>query len=267
MSTPPPPPGYVRVQGTPADAVGLAALAAPLADALREGSFYAYAAHHPQARTLMGRGVAYAVPLPPPAATTRVVVRRSRHGGLLAPVTGERFAGRTRAPRELAVSLRLARLGVPTPEVVAYAIYPAGPLLRRADVVTREVPDAADLASVIADLGPAGEKRPVLHAVARLLAALTAAGARHPDLNIKNILIARDANGAPEALVLDVDRVWFDEPGSRRTAERNRHRLERSVRKWRRLHGLPLEESDLRWIAATEDELTLATPAAPPARP
>src|SRR5919205_114439 len=102
----------------------------------------------------VGRGVAYAVALPDDA--TRVVVRRSRHGGVLAPITGERFLGPTRAPRELDVALRLARLGVPTPEVVAFATYPAGPLVRRADVLTREVEDAVDLASALADAdGPA----------------------------------------------------------------------------------------------------------------
>lgn len=252
------PPGYTRLAGA-ADAVGLATLAGPLAAALGEGSFYAYAEHHPAARALQGRGTVYAVPLPD--GETRVVVRRSRHGGLLAPLTGEHFLGRTRAPRELAVALRLARAGVPTPEVVAYATYPAPPIGRRADVVTREIPGALDLAATLAAFMAADDKRPVLRAVARLLAALTAAGARHPDLNVKNVLIARDANGDPEAFVLDVDRVWFDEPGAPRVLERNLRRLARSAAKMRRLRALPLDEPDLLWLGATADELA-AAPAA-----
>jgi 3-deoxy-D-manno-octulosonic acid kinase len=258
------PPGYIPLgDGVIIDAVGLATLATPLAQALRDGSFYAYAEHHPHARTLTGRGIAYAVPLPDGAA--RVVVRRSRHGGLLAPVTGERFLGRTRAPRELEISLRLTRFGVPTPEVIAYATYPAGALTRSADVVTREIPNARDLAAAIEDFGPVESRRPVLRAVARLLAALTTAGARHPDLNIKNILIAPDANGEPEAFVLDVDRVWFDEPRSLRVSDRNLRRLARSARKWERLHGRSLREPDLLWLAATVEDLTApATPSSPP---
>jgi 3-deoxy-D-manno-octulosonic acid kinase len=248
------PPGYERLLGNHTEAVGLATLAAPLVEALREGSFYEYGAHHPRSRILSGRGVAYAVALPDE--TTRVVIRRSRHGGLLAPLTGERFLGRTRAPRELATALRLARLGVPTPELVAYATYPAGALTRRADVVTREVPNSLDMAAAIGAAATLEERQTILAAAARLIALLTAAGARHPDLNIKNILIAPDENGEPEALVLDVDRIWFDAPGARRVTTRNLQRLMRSARKWRRLHALPLREPDLLWLtAAVEDYL------------
>jgi 3-deoxy-D-manno-octulosonic acid kinase len=228
-------------------------------EALREGSFYEYSAHHPEARIFRGRGIAYAVPLPD--AATRVVVRRSRHGGMLARLTGERFLGRTRAPRELVTALRLARLGVPTPEVVAYATYPAGGLTRRADVVTREIPDSLDMAAAVSAASSPEEKRVILAAAARLLATLTDAGARHPDLNIKNILIAPDENGEPRALVLDVDRIWFDVPGNGTVTRRNLQRLIRSARKWRRLHALPLSESDLEWLArAVDDQERLNAP-------
>ena len=116
-----PPPGYERLAGDGIDAVGLSTLAGPLTEALQQGTFYDYAARHPDARTLAGRGIVYAVPLPPPGPLVRAVVRRSRHGGLLAPLTGERFLGRTRAPRELRTALRLERLGVATPKLLAYA--------------------------------------------------------------------------------------------------------------------------------------------------
>lgn len=249
-----PPPGYERLMANGVDAVGLSTLAGTLVEALREGSFYDYGAHHPQSRVLAGRGAAYAVPLPDQS--TRVVVRRSRHGGLLAPITGERFLGRTRAPRELATALRLARLGVPTPELVAYATYPAGVLTRRADVVTREIEQSADLAAAIAAASGEAAKRAILTAVARLVASLTAAGARHPDFNIKNVLITSDESGGHQALVLDVDRIWFDTPGARRVTARNLQRLIRSARKWRHLHALPLTEPDLLWLAAAVEDLS-----------
>jgi 3-deoxy-D-manno-octulosonic acid kinase len=94
-----PPVGYERLVDGDVEAVGLSDLAEPLRKALDAGTFYEYAEHHPSARILTGRGLTYAVPLP--ESSVQVVVRRSRHGGLLAPVTGERFLGRTRAPREL----------------------------------------------------------------------------------------------------------------------------------------------------------------------
>ncbi len=240
------PPGYVVLSERGTEGALLATLERPLRAALAGGSFFGYAGHHPAARALAGRGVAYAVPLPDDAA--RVVVRRSRHGGLLAPLTGDRFLGRTRAPAELATSLTLARRGVPTPELVAYATYPAGALRRRADVVTREIAPSRDLAAALLD-ADAEAKNVALDAAARLLAQLTAAGARHPDLNLKNILLARDANGVLEAFVLDVDRVWFDEPGAIRVAIANLRRLARSARKWHRRHGMAFDEVDVGRLA------------------
>jgi len=256
-STAPLPPGYAALSLGHATAVVLSALAEPLAAALQSGSFYEYAASHPDARTLRGRGVAYAVPLP--NGVDRVVVRRSRHGGLFAPLTGDRFLARSRAPHELDVSLRLSHAGVATPQLLAYAIYPAGPFTSRADVLTREVPDSADLVATLVSRPPGSTPRSILHAVAELLAALTGAGARHPDLNMRNILIARAGAGEIRALVLDVDRVWIDTPGSRHVTERNVRRLARSARKVARTHDVALDESDLQWLSMTAHDLAHPT--------
>jgi hypothetical protein len=247
------PPGYTALELERGTAVVLDALATPLASALRAGSFYGYAAAHPAARVLRGRGAAYAVPLPD--GVTRVVVRRSRDGGLFAPITGDRFFGRTRAPHELDVALRLAHAGVPTPQLLAYAIYPAGPFTSRADAVTREVPASADLVATLASRAPGSTSRPILRAVAELLAALSRAGARHPDLNMRNVLIAHANADEIRAMALDVDRVWFDTPGSRHVTERNVRRLARSARKVARRHDVRVEESDLQWLSMTAHDL------------
>lgn len=249
------PDGYIALSARSAQGVGLMSLRVPLETALGAGSFYAYAEHAADARPLAGRGVAYAVGLPGGAA--RVVVRRSRHGGLLAALTGDRFTAPTRAPHELDTALRLTALGVRTPEVVAFATYPAG-AFRRADVVTREIQGAADLAAILAEPISEDRRRAVLTAVAQLLAELTVAGARHPDLNIKNILLQRSATGELVAYVLDVDRIWFDRPGSARVTERNIARLSRSARKWRRASGLDLADTDIGWLAATAHHLAAA---------
>ncbi len=242
----PTPPGYTSVRHGGTDLVGLTTLVPVLAEALAEGTLHEYAAHHPEARPLAGRGVAYAVPLPDQV--TRVVVRRSRHGGLLAPVTRELFVGSTRAPRELETSLRLARLAIPTPQVVAFATYVAAPLLRRADVVTLEVPRATDLAEYLMQTDGLDERRPALAATAILLAHMAEAGARHPDLNLKNVLLAVDENDELEAVLLDVDRVWFDRPADGRVLAANLRRLSRSARKWQKRRGLAISEEELAWL-------------------
>jgi tRNA A-37 threonylcarbamoyl transferase component Bud32 len=244
------PSSYVRFRSADAVVVALASLADCVREAMRDGSLYDYAAHHPRTHTHAGRGAAYAVSLPD--GVTRVVIRRSRHGGWLAPLTGDRFLPPTRAPREMESSLRLRRLGIPTPEIVAYAVYPAGSVWRRADVATREVPDGQDLGTFLLDAPDAERKREALGATATLVARLTAAGARHPDLNVSNVLLARDENERLEAWVLDLDRVWFADP-SPRVTDANLRRLRRSALKWQRDHGAAVDESDLLWLAGAVD--------------
>jgi RIO-like serine/threonine protein kinase len=179
------------------------------------GTLYAAAASSPDRREYGGRGVAYGVWL----AGTRVVVRHSRHGGLLGPLTRDLFLPPTRAPQERRSAVRLEERGVPTPEVVAYAVYRVGPL-RRSDVVTREIEGASDLAAA----PPTPEAQA---AVERLLGAMAEAGALHPDLNAKNILLAPDGDGLV-AYVIDVDRVVFRKRG---VDPANRARLRRSIAK------------------------------------
>ena len=212
---------------------------------MEHGSLYEYARAHPAARTLAGRGFAYAVPLPDDSA--RVVVRHNRHGGLFAPFTRDWFRWPSRAPLELQVARRLLDAGVPTPEMVCYALYPMGLGLCRADVVTLEVPASRDLSAAIMSLD-ADQRARALHAAARLLQSLTSAGARHHDVNVKNVLLRDAANGTLEALVLDVDRVVFS---SDRAAVRegNLARLLRSARKWRERYGAPITESELAELA------------------
>ena len=246
------PPGYVALSEPGVEGAALAALEVPLREALTEETFYDFAEHHAEAQSFTGRGIVYAVPL---SSGDRVVVRRSRHGGLLGSVRNDRFLGATRAPRELDISLTLRRLGVSTPEIVAYATYPAGAMFRRADVVSREVPRSRDLAAALAGLSRGDSKRLLLEATAELFASMSLARARHPDLNIKNILVADNDFDGVQAFVLDVDRVWLDKAGAETVLDANVRRFSRSALKWRRLHGLPIEEADLLAIKITAREL------------
>ena len=160
-----------------------------------------------------------------PDGDARIVVRHNRHGGLLATLTGDRFLHPTRAPYEFDVSTRLLAAGVPTPRVLAYAVYRSGPFAR-SDVATRMADVSADLAARLA-AADAECRRRDLDLTATLVAQLSRAGARHHDLNAKNVLI-----GVPEAIVLDVDRVTFGWAPEIALAH-NLRRLDRSLRKRR----------------------------------
>jgi hypothetical protein len=246
------PAGYVEHVDASTRIVSLAAEAAAVVAARdasgAAGTLYYYARAHPERRALHGRAPVYAVRLP--LTGTRVVVRHGWHGGLLAPVTGDRFLPPTRAPHELRAALRLADAGVPTPEIVAYAIYRAPLGMRRTDVLSREVPDSADLAALLAPDADDGTRAAALAATAELLRALAGAGARHPDLNAKNILVS--THPAPgtglRAHVLDVDRVLFEQDRAA-IARANSERLVRSLRKLRAAGRVEVLDTDLASLA------------------
>lgn len=245
------PAGYRRFRIGETRVVALEPLAHVIADAMGDGTLYAYGAAHPHARKLVGRAIAYAVPLPD---GTHVVIRHSRHGGLLAPLTGDLFLGKTRAPFELATALRLAQTGVRTPDVLAYATYPAGPMLKRSDVATREITGGRDLAFVLVGNPAAATKKRALAATATLLVHLSRAGAHHPDLNLKNVLLSSDDS---DAYVLDVDRVVFGRASDPSITEANLRRLARSAQKWNRLYGADIEPADIEQLrSAVKEQLS-----------
>jgi Lipopolysaccharide kinase (Kdo/WaaP) family len=246
------PTGYVALAVGGAEVVSVGPLSGAIRAALEsQATLYEYARQHAQAKPLAGRGVAYAAPLPD--GSTRVVVRHNRHGGLMAPVTRDLFRPPTRAPLELEASCRLASAGVPTPEIVAYAIYPAPFGFRRADVVTREIDRGFDLSAVLTKDDPSLRAR-AWTAVAELLRQLAAAKARHHDLNVKNVLL-RPNGDSLEALALDVDRVTF-ETGD--VMAPNVARLARSARKWRERHGAAVDDAELAVLARSVFEASLS---------
>lgn len=217
--------------------------------ALASGTLYRYAEAHPHTRSLVGRGVVYAVPLP--GDIEHVVIRRNRHGGMFAPLTRDVFRAPTRAPRELLFSERLHEYGVPTPRVLGYVRYDAYPGFKRVDVVTRLVPDSFDLSIAFMSADAALRARAIA-ATTDLLITMAAVGARHIDLNVKNILLRDGDGGSLSALVLDLDRVVFDEPEI--VFDLNLERLLRSARKWQTLHGARLTAAELDELAGAVRE-------------
>ena len=265
MSTRALPAGYEHVRIGHVEGVAAAALAPLLREVLATGALYEFARLRPGAETLTGRQPAYAVPLP--GGDGRMVVRHNRHGGLLAGLTGDRFLYPTRAPHEFRISNRLRTAGVPTPQMLAYAVYRSGPFAR-SDVATRMAVPAWDLAKSLAAADAAGRRRD-LDLTATLLAALSRAGARHHDLNAKNVLIGvldppgTGGGGPPggfppagaelRAIVLDVDRVTFGWAPELALAH-NLRRLDRSLRKRRDLFGEPVGDEEIAALARAAAE-------------
>ena len=242
------PAGYVRVTAGRSAVVVRDDLVEDARALLADGNLYEAAARDLSARTLQGRGTAYAIALP--GSGLRVVVRRNRHGGLLAPLTRDLFLAPTRAPYELSTALRLAAAGVRTPSVVMYGTDRAYVAFRRADVVTEEIVDGADLATYMQpDVATARRSAAWASAIA-LVRALDAAGARHHDLNVKNILLVPRGD-ILEAWVLDVDRVVFGTPNAAGIRRGNAERLLRSARKWREEKGAVFEERDAAQLLET----------------
>jgi 3-deoxy-D-manno-octulosonic acid kinase len=237
-------PGYSRARIGRTTLVVADRCAMDLRPVLEAGTLYTYAAARPDARTLQGRGPAFAVALP--GACGRAVVRHARRGGWLARFNKDRFVSRLRPLRELIASMRLRLLGVPTPEFVAYAMYPSG-LFFRYDVATREVEHGADLAAWLQRTGDSLSRLALIEATAVLLDRLSEAGAHHADLNAKNVLLVPRASGY-EGIVLDVDRVQFHVSRSPMVKAANLERLQHSLRKLSQT-GVTVAESEITTLA------------------
>lgn len=225
-----------------------------LAGLVREhGTLYAWASSQPQPRALRGRAPVYVAQLPDHPET--VVVRHVWHGGLLAPLTRDRFRRPSRAPHEMSQSTHLRRIGIPTTTILGFARYDAGPGFCRVDVVTRFVPEAYDLGLVLAGLGPDITESDALAATRVLLGQLARARVIHPDLNVKNVLLSRTT--APlTAMVIDVDVVQHaPDADIGDVMQRNLHRLGRSFRKWRTQFGIDMTEGEV--AAFLRDAATL----------
>lgn len=201
----------------------------------RHETLYEWAAAHPDRRSMSGRRTVYSVPVAD-VEDVRIVVRHNNHGGLFSPLSRDLFRV-PRAADELRRSWTLRHVGIPTSHVLGYALYPSflGQLWR-ADVVTREIPDASDLASLLSRTEEGVDHRPAIEATVTLLRRLARTWAYHPDLNVKNILIANEEDDKLVAHVLDVDTLRFAE----KNAEwMNVDRLVRSARKWLSRDGQP----------------------------
>lgn len=245
------PAGYERVMVRGATVVARLAALEGFRRALAEApTVHAWAGAQPEATAFQGRATAWGVTLP--GGAVPVVVRHARHGGAFGRILGDRFVTPGRAPWELRMALHLREAGVRTPDVVGYVLYPAGPGRCRIDVVTKRLPDGADLPTLWRDAS-ADVREQLLVAVAVLLRDLRAAGIHHPDLNAKNLHLTSEG-GRWHAWLLDVDRVRLGVPNDPGIATRNLARLARSLRKWRDRWGLPIDDAAIGRLRALATE-------------
>ena len=245
-------PGYARFRANGARGLVIEGCQAALESILSAETLYEYAKRQPDARQYRGRITAYGVALG--NGCGNVVVRHAMRGGLLARTGSDLFFPPTRGLRELVNSLRLKLTGVPTPSVVAVVSYPAGQILRRSDVATREISESHDLSVVLREVTDSEHRVSCLRATGKLLALMSRAGAHHPDLNARNILITWESAEGAKAYVLDVDRIRFHVPGDPMVANANLARLERSLLKLRDLEGLPVSDDDIAVIRSASAE-------------
>lgn len=236
------PPGFVR-RDLPSGVVWHRPGAAPWIEAAlsARATLFGAAEADPARLRLEGRGPAFAVPAPAEGGG-HWLVRHYRRGGAVAGLLGDRYLrlGRPRPVREMEVSEEARRRGVPTPRVIAAAVYEGGPFYR-GDLVTEFVPDSRDLAGILFDLqgGDREATEPALEETGSLIRRMAAAGVRHADLNAKNILIQRTEEGV-RGQVLDLDRCTVRRPPGPVSPRGMRDRLERSLRKWEESSGRPL---------------------------
>jgi tRNA A-37 threonylcarbamoyl transferase component Bud32 len=179
---------------------------------------------------LYGRGALAVHPLEDGGA---LLVRRYRHGGALRALTRDYFFTWPPRPfRELRLTEEAHRRGVPTVEPLAALVQRLIGPFYRGWLVTRQLKGARDLWAIAQAGGLlAADKASCLEAAARAVRAMHRCGLDHRDLNLKNILLRREA-GRWTGYVIDLDQsrlLHGAVPAD--SAEKNLARLERSVRK------------------------------------
>lgn len=137
----------------------------------------------------------------------RVVVRPYRRGGIVQRVTTGTYLGTLpRSFQELRCLVELSRRGVAVVPPVGAAAYWRMPWLYQAWLVTEYVEGSVTFWQWLQGK-PGGEERSrVLDATARVIARFHRAGAKHPDLNVHNVLVQWQTGTACVWLV-DLDRV------------------------------------------------------------
>jgi len=158
--------------------------------------------------------------------------KRALHGGFLGPLLGGVYFGHGRLEAAARAALRLRSAGVPTPDVIAAGWRPiAGPFCALA-LLTEAIPEAVSLHEyLLASALVPGRRRALLRAAGETVRAMHAAGFRHADLNLANLLVEA-GSGRPRVQIIDLDGGRFAAGIPGRAAAGNLRRLLRSWEKF-----------------------------------
>jgi 3-deoxy-D-manno-octulosonic acid kinase len=186
-----------------------------------------------------GRGAAWFIG----GAERQWVLRHCRRGGLLAPMTGDRYLwvdeARVRSFAEWRMLETLAARGLPVPKPVA-AGYQRRGLIYRCDLITQRIANSQPLSAALA-AGPLPES--LWREIGAVIARLHGAGADHADLNAHNVLCGDGIS------VIDFDRGRLRPPGDWRQG--NLRRLRQSLDKIARaLPGDRFSAREWDWLLA-----------------
>ena len=159
------------------------------------------------------------------------VLRHYRRGGLVAKLLHDRYLrvpdSLTRPAREWRLLRRMRGIGLPVPVPAAWRVVRSGLATYCADLITELIPDCRSLGEILLSRPLGGEEWARLGEVLRRFHDCQV---WHADLNASNILL----NGEGRCYLVDFDRARI-RPGERWKAG-NLNRLQRSLRKQKRLH-------------------------------
>lgn len=172
-----------------------------------------------------GRGQNALIDLP--GSVSRLHLRPLRHGGVLAPITGNRFAGLERPLAELRLCAKLMERGAPI-AVPALVVGRRTGLFWQAAFATVHIEDAVDGVAYLDSKPDAASLTRTASAAGSSIRRLHDLGCCHADLHVKNLLI-RETSGAVEVTIIDLDRARLEDNvgDSRRMLELTR--LHRSL--------------------------------------
>jgi 3-deoxy-D-manno-octulosonic acid kinase len=248
------PRGYTALNAEGTDAFAWVAAAGWADSVLASGhTLYDWASKANGVETFEGRGTVYSVPAPAPGPDRRErwAVRHYQRGGMMATVLDDRYvaSGASRPDQELVASAEARTRGIPTPAVIAGAMYSAG-VFYRADLITELVPNAVSLADLVfsdpgADSAPSGDDARSVHnalsATGQLVRMLEESRVVHADLNAMNVLFERETG---DVHVIDLDRAAVLPMEGPAMDGGMRARLERSLHKLGEASGRYLSEGE-----------------------
>jgi hypothetical protein len=176
-----------------------------------------------------------------------LVVRPYRRGGAFGGLLRDRYAGPSRARRELLLLEALRQEGVPVVVPLA-AVARRNRAFWRLRLCTERVPDASPLPAFMA--AHEDRRRQVANAVGTVLQLAFAAGLCHPDLHVDNVLCCCRGDKVRVVLV-DLDLATRKQPLPDRARDAMLVRMQRYIERHRgSLLAVPTRAETMRCLRA-----------------